>query len=49
MSRIVITKIVNMVKIYENIVKLCKIEIIKENPKIGGDLDNSSFVLETTN
>ena len=32
----------------ENI-KLCKIEIIKENPKIGGDLDNSSFVLETTN
>ena len=32
----------------ENI-KLCKIEIIKENPKIVGDLDNSSFILETTN
>ena len=29
-------------------IKLCKIEIIKKNPPLEGDLDSSSFLLETT-
>ena len=29
-------------------IKLCKIEIIKKNPPIDGNVDNSSFILETT-
>ena len=29
-------------------IKLCKLEIIKKNPPIEGNVDNSSFTLETT-
>ena len=29
-------------------IKLCKLEIIKKNPPIDGNVDNSSFILETT-
>ena len=29
-------------------IKLCKIEIIKKNPPLEGNLDSSSFLLETT-
>ena len=31
-----------------NNIKLCRIEIIKKNPPIEGEVDNSSFILETT-
>ena len=29
-------------------IKLCRLEIIKKNPPIDGNVDNSSFILETT-
>ena len=29
-------------------IKLCRLEIIKKNPPIDGNIDNSSFILETT-
>ena len=29
-------------------IKLCRIEIIKKNPPIDGNVDSSSFILETT-
>lgn len=29
-------------------IKLCKLEIIKKNPPVDGNVDNSSFILETT-
>ena len=29
-------------------IKLCRLEIIKKNPPIEGNIDNSSFILETT-
>ena len=31
-----------------NNTKLCRIEIIKKNPPIEGEVENSSFILETT-